>query len=410
MTGPECSVPEALARMLAACPPLPAETVPLAAGLGRVLAAPVVARQTQPPFAASMMDGWAVRAADVAGAGPDAPVTLRRIGEAAAGHGFAGTVGPGEAVRIFTGAPIPPGADAVVMQEDCRDDGATVRIGRAVGPGRFVRPSGHDFGAGDAVLPAGRRLTSRDVALAAGADVPWLSVHRRPRVAVLATGDEIRLPGEPPAPGRIVSSNAFGLCALVESQGGVALNLGVAPDSAADLAERAAAAAGTDLLVTAGGTAEGDRDFVRSLPGARTPLVDGVAMRPARRLLFAAAGGSRLLALPGNPVSALVAAVLFLRPMLRVLQGLPHEPGPRRFARLDGRLPAGGGRADFPRAALSVDAAGELVVTPLPRQDVALTSAIAAADALIVRPPDAAAAEPGTPVEIIPLAGGCLKL
>ncbi len=213
------SVAETRARILAAFAPLPAETVALPDALGRVLAEPVVARLTQPPFNAAAMDGWAVRAADIARADPGHPVPLRRIGESAAGHGFAGIVGAGEAVRIFTGAPLPAGADAVVMQEDCRADDTSVRVGRAVAAGRFVRHAGFDFAAGQELLPKGRRLTARDIALAAGANLPWLQVHRRPRIAVLATGDEIALPGESLGPSQIVSTNALGLCALVTTQG-----------------------------------------------------------------------------------------------------------------------------------------------------------------------------------------------
>ncbi len=410
MTAALPTVEEALARMLAACPPLPAETVPLTAALGRVLAEPVVARLTQPPFAASMMDGWAVRAADVAGAGAEAPMVLRRIGEASAGHAFAGAVGPGEAVRIFTGAPLPAGADAVVMQEDCTAGDGTVRVGRAVAAGRFVRPPGLDFTAGSPVLPAGRRLTSRDVALAAGANVPWLVVHRRPRVAVLATGDEIRLPGEPLGPSQIVSSNAFGLCALIESQGGVAHNLGIAPDRDEALAERAAAAEGADLLVTAGGASEGDHDVVRRLLDGGEPVVRGVAMRPAKGVLFGRAGGRRLLGLPGNPASGTVAAVLFLKPLLRAFQGLPADDGRRGVARLDGRLPASDERADYVRAAVTWRDDGTAVATPFARQDSAMTSRMAQADALIVRPPHAPPAETGAHVAFLRLGGGVLEL
>lgn len=402
------SVAEARARILAACPPLPAETVALSDALGRVLAEPVTARLTQPPFPAAMMDGWAVRAADVAGARPDAPVGLRRIGEAAAGRGFAGTVGPGEAVRIFTGAPLPDGADAVVMQEDCTADAATVRIPVAAKPGKFVRPAGLDFREGEAVLPAGRRLTSRDVALAASANVPWLRVRRRPRVAVLATGDEVRLPGEPLGPGQIVSSNAIGLCALVASQGGVASNLGIARDTPESLAALAAGAEGADLLVTAGGASKGDYDLVRGVLGGTLDF-DEVAMRPGKAVLFGRAGGLRLLGLPGNPVSGAVCAVLFLRPALLALQGMAPDER-RHYARLTAALPACDARADFVRATLSHGDDGEARATPFTRQDSAMTRHLAHADALIVRPPHAAPAEPGATVEILPLGGGCLNL
>ncbi|MGR0187171.1 molybdopterin molybdotransferase MoeA [Azospirillum aestuarii] len=403
------SVGEARARILATFTALPAETVPLPDALGRVLAEPAVARLTQPPFAAAAMDGWAVRAADIVPASADAPVTLRRIGESAAGHAFAGTVGAGEAVRIFTGAPLPAGADAVVMQEDCEDAGDRVRVGRAVPAGRFIRPAGLDFTAGEEVLPKGRLLTARDVALAAAANLPWLRVHRRPRVAVLATGDEIALPGDPLGPSQIVSSNALGLCALVTSQGGLAHNLGVAKDDPEHLAAMAAGAAGCDLLVTTGGASQGEHDHVRDVLGGLSLDFYRVAMKPGKPLIFGTANGVPLLGLPGNPVSTGVAAVLFLVPLLRHLQGLPAENA-TLMARLGAPLKANDDRTDFLRATLSPEPDGEPVATPFPRQDSAMMSRLAQADALIVREPRATAAAAGERVTVIPLSGGVLSL
>ena len=407
--GAMISVGEARARILAAFTALPAETVPLPDALGRVLAEPAVARLTQPPFAAAAMDGWAVRAADIVSASADAPVTLRRIGESAAGHAFAGTVGAGEAVRIFTGAPLPAGADAVVMQEDCEDAGARVRVGRAVPAGRFIRPAGLDFTAGKEVLPKGRLLTARDVALAAAANLPWLRVHRRPRIAVLATGDEIALPGDPLGPSQIVSSNALGLCALVASQGGLAHNLGVAKDDPEHLAVMAAGAAGCDLLVTTGGASQGEHDHVRDVLGGLSLDFYRVAMKPGKPLIFGTANGVPLLGLPGNPVSTGVAAVLFLVPLLRHLQGLPAENA-TLMARLGAPLKANDDRTDFLRATLSPGPDGEPVATPFPRQDSAMMSRLAQADALIAREPRATAAAAGERVTVIPLSGGVLSL
>ncbi|WP_353859129.1 gephyrin-like molybdotransferase Glp [Azospirillum formosense] len=402
-------VGDARARILAAFTALPAETVPLPDALGRVLAEPAVARLTQPPFAAAAMDGWAVRAADIARAAADAPVTLRRIGESAAGHAFAGSVGAGEAVRIFTGAPLPAGADAVVMQEDCEDAGDRVRVGRAVSAGRFIRPAGLDFTAGEDLLPKGRLLTARDVALAAAANLPWLRVHRRPRVAVLATGDEIALPGDPLGPSQIVSSNALGLCALVTSQGGLAHNLGVARDDPEHLAAMAAGAAGCDLLVTTGGASQGEHDHVRDVLGGLSLDFYRVAMKPGKPLIFGTANGVPLLGLPGNPVSTGVAAVLFLVPVLRRLQGLPAGNA-TLAARLGAPLKANDDRTDFLRATLSTGPDGEPVATPFPRQDSAMMSRLARADALIVREPLATAAAEGDRVTVIPLSGGVLSL
>ncbi len=407
------SVAEARARILAAFAPLPAETVALPDALGRVLAAPVIARLTQPPFDAAAMDGWAVRTADIAGAMADRPVPLRRIGESAAGHAFSGTVGPGEAVRIFTGAPVPTGADAVVMQEDCSADDATVRVGQAVVAGRFIRHAGFDFAERQELLPAGRRLTARDIALAAGANVPWLGVHRRPRIAVLATGDEIALPGDPLGPGQIVSTNALGLCALVATQGGLAHNLGIAGDTAGSVAAMAAGAAGCDLLVTTGGAAQGDYDLVRDVLADKGVTLDvhSVAMRPGKALMFGRAGAVPLLGLPGNPVSTGVTGVLFLRPILRILQGLPpDEPGGPHRARLAVALKANDRREDYLRATLSADPDGTPVATPFGRQDSAITSLYAQADCLIVRPPHAPAVQSGAMVDIVPLSGGALNV
>lgn len=407
------SVAEARARILAAFAPLPAETVALPDALGRVLAEPVVARLTQPPFDAAAMDGWAVRATDIADASAERPVVLRRIGESAAGHAFAGTVGPGEAVRIFTGAPLPAGADTVAMQEDCTADDTQVRVGLAVARGRYIRNAGFDFATGQQLIPAGRLMSARDVALAAGANIPWLSVRRRPRVAVLATGDEIAMPGDPLGASQIVSTNALGLCALVTTQGGVALNLGIAKDDPDSLATMAAGAAGCDLLVTTGGAAQGDHDLIRSvLADKGVELeVQSIAMRPGKALLFGRAGGVPLLGLPGNPVSSGVTGVLFLRPILRVLQGLhpDDEDGPQQ-ARLGAAVRANDRRQDYLRGVLSRGDDGGLVATPFPRQDSAITSLYAKADCLIVRPPHAAAAEAGEIVEIVPLRGSVLGI
>ncbi|WP_376959139.1 gephyrin-like molybdotransferase Glp [Azospirillum sp. A26] len=407
------SVAEARARILSAFAALPAETVALPDALGRVLAEPVVARLTQPPFHAAAMDGWAVRAADIAAATAEAPVPLRRIGESAAGHAFTGSVGRGEAVRIFTGAPLPGGADAVVMQEDCSADDATVRIGRAVAAGRFVREAGFDFTAGQKLLPKGRRLTARDIALAAGGNVPWLSVHRRPRIAVLATGDEIALPGDPLGPSQIVSTNALGLCALVTAQGGLAHNLGVAKDTPESVAALAKGAAGCDLLVTTGGAAHGDYDFVRDVLAERGVAleVQTVAMRPGKALMFGRAGSVPLLGLPGNPVSTGVTALLFLRPILRVLQGLPPEDNrlPLR-ARLTGALRANDRREEYLRATLAAGPDGVLTVTPFARQDSAITTLYAQADCLIPRPPHADPEPAGAMVTVLPLTDGVLSI
>ncbi len=394
-------VEEARRRVLAAFGPLPAETVGLAQGLGRVLAAPVAARLTQPFAALSAMDGYAVRAADLA----EVPATLRRIGESAAGAAFAGRIGAGECARIFTGAPVPDGADAVVAQEDTAAEGESVTFRLATHPGRHIRPAGQDFRSGDALLMAGRRLAPRDLAVAAAMNVPWLVVRRRPRVAILAVGDELVLPGEPIGPSQIVAATGFGLAGMIEATGGTVVDLGVACDDMTALGERALAARGTDLLVTLGGASVGDRDLVRAALGAQGLELDfwQIAMRPGKPLMFGRMGTLPVLGLPGNPVSALICALLFVRPAVRALLGLPPEAGPAATARLGCDLPAGDRRQDYLRARLERDADGRAVATPFAAQDSAMLSVLAAADCLVIRPPHAPAARAGDPVEIIPL-------
>lgn len=391
---------EARARILAAAKLLPAEQVPITQGLGRVLAADVVARVTHPPTAVSAMDGWAVRTADIGAF----PVTLTRIGEAPAGRPFAGAVGPGQAVRIFTGGALPDGADTVVVQEDADDHGATVTLRDGGGPGRWVRPAGQDFSVGDVGVPVGRRLTVRDLALTASMNVPWLRVRRRPRVSILATGDEVVMPGDTLAPGQIVSSNSLALCALVRQLGGEPVDLGIAGDSADSLSTLVAAASGTDLLVTIGGASVGEHDLVRSVLGAAGLQLDfwKIAMRPGKPLMFGQMHGVPMIGLPGNPVSALVCAWLFLRPLLLAMQGLPADDD-LRDAVLARDMGANDGRADFIRAKLSTDGQGRLVAEPFPKQDSGMLSRLAWSDCLILRAPHAPPAKAGDRVKVMPL-------
>lgn len=391
---------EARARILAAAKLLPAEQVPITQGLGRVLAADVVARVTHPPTAVSAMDGWAVRTADIGAF----PATLARIGEAPAGRPFAGTVGQGQAVRIFTGGALPDGADTVVVQEDADDHGATVTLKDGGGPGRWVRPAGQDFSVGDVGVPAGRRLTVRDLALTASMNVPWLRVRRRPRVSILATGDEVVMPGDTLSPGQIVSSNSLALYALVRQLGGEPVDLGIAGDSADSLSTLVAAASGTDLLVTIGGASVGEHDLVRSVLGAAGLELDfwKIAMRPGKPLMFGQMHGVPMIGLPGNPVSALVCAWLFLRPLLLSMQGLPSDDDLRE-AVLARDMGANDSRADFIRAKLSTDGEGRLVAEPFPKQDSGMLSRLAWADCLILRAPHAPPAKAGGRVQVMPL-------
>jgi molybdopterin molybdotransferase len=400
-------VEEATARVLAGLAPLPAETVSVDRAPGRVLAEDLTARLTQPWADVSAMDGYAVRHADLTGQ----PVVLRQVGYVPAGRSHDRPLGPGECVRLFTGAPLPDGADTVVIQEDTEADGERITIGRIPAAGRHVRRAGFDFRQGQVLLPAGRRLTARDVGLAAAANRPWLAVRRRPRVAILATGDEIVLPGDPVGANRIVSANSFALAALVEAEGGVPVNLGIAGDDRASLARLAAGAAGADLLLTSGGASVGDHDFVREVLGEGGLSLDfwKIAMRPGKPLMHGRVGATPMLGLPGNPVSAAVCAILFARPMLRALQGLPPADPPT-IARLGRDLPANDRRRDYLRARLSRDADGGLVATPFETQDSAAMSLLCRADCLAVRPPHAGPAAAGSQVEIVPLTGGCLSI
>ncbi len=406
------SVAEALARITAAFEPLPAETVGLTGALGRVLAEDVAARITQPPKDVSAMDGYAVRAADVAQVTPDAPARLDVIGRVPAGGDFEGAVGPGQAPRIFTGAPVPKGADAIVIQEDTERDGDVVIVKESAPPGHYIRPAGLDFRSGEVGLAAGRLLTARDVGLAAAMDRPWLSVHRRPRVALLATGDEVVLPGEPRGPTQIVSSNGFSLAAFVEACGGQPIHLGIAPDDTAALKALVAGARGADLLVTTGGVSVGEHDLIREVLGEQGLEMDfwRIAMRPGKPLLFGRIGATPVLGLPGNPVSSLVCATLFLRPAIAVMLGRNLESAAPETAILGSGLGANDRRQDYLRARIETDREGRRVAWPFERQDSSMLATLAQADCLVVRAPDAPAAEAGEVVEIVPLRGGVLNI
>ena len=394
------SVEEARDRILAGLRPTPAELVALPDAWGRVTAAPVIARLTQPPADMSAMDGYALRAAD-----GTAGSVLRVIGAAPAGHPFDGQIGPGEAVRLFTGSVVPAGADTILLQEDATAGEGTVRVNETVRPSRHIRRTGQDFAAGDAVLPQGRRLTARDIGLAAAANHPWLTVHRCPRIGILATGDEIAMPGEPIPPGGVVSSNSHALAAMVRAAGGTPIVLPVAADTPGAIAAVADAIAGMDMLVTTGGASVGDHDLVVAGLQARGLTLDfwKIAMRPCKPLLFGALGATPVLGLPGNPVSALICAILFLLPALARLSGLPAAPPPTVPARLATPLPANDRRADYLRATLAADSAGRLVATPIASQDSAMLRRLAQADALIVRPPHALAAPEGADIAVIRL-------
>ncbi len=402
------SVEEALARVLTPLEKLPPEQISLADGLGRVLAEDLAARRTQPPFAASAMDGYAVRAEDLA----RIPAELRIVAEIPAGAGFGGHVGPGEAARIFTGAPMPAGTDTIVIQEDTERQGDRVRVLEAAPRGRYVRREGLDFAEGEELLRAGRRLSARDIGVAAAMNRPWLFVHRRPRVAILSTGDEIVMPGDPIGPHQIVSSNSLALAAFVAACGGVAVSVGNAPDDPEALRRIAAATSGVDLLVTTGGVSVGEHDLVRDVLAADGMELDfwQIAMRPGKPLMLGRYRGAPMLGLPGNPVSTFVCALLFLKPAIDRLSGLPDAAEAAPTARLGAPLAANDRRQDYLRSRLARAADGTLEVFPFEVQDSSMMRLLGASDCLVVRPPLAPAAAAGTMVPILPFPAGVLPV
>jgi molybdopterin molybdotransferase len=390
-------VAEALARVLALVAPVGVESVPLRAARGRVLAEPVAARLTQPPFAASAMDGYAIREAD-----HETGRVLAVIGEAAAGRGFAGSPGAGEAVRIFTGAPVPPGAERVVLQEDVERAGDRITLGRRLEEGRNIRAAGQDFAAGD-VVTAPRRIGPRDIALMAAMNLPELAVRRRPVVAFLSTGDELVMPGETPGPDQIVASNGLALAAMAEAEGAEARLLPIARDSLASLRYCLSLAAEADLIVTIGGASVGDHDLVGRVL-ADLGMVSSfwkIAMRPGKPLMAGRLAGQAVLGLPGNPVSSIVCAELFMLPMIRAMLGLP-DPGPSpRRAVLAEAVAANGPRTHYMRACLQ-PGEGMPAIRPMARQDSALLSILAEADALLIRPSGDGPRAAGDVVEYLP--------
>lgn len=401
---PMLSVEEALARVTKGLAPTGFEVVPIARARGRVLARDLAAERDQPPAATSAMDGYAVRQADI---GP-VPVTLKLIGTAPAGHAFAGEVGAGEAVRIFTGGAMPAGADAVVMQENTRTGDGAVTIIEGAAETRYVRPRGLDFRAGQVLLETGKRLQPRHVALAAAMNFGEVTVWRRPRVGILATGDELASPGTA-GPDEIAASNTYGLMGLVEAMGGTALNLGIARDTSEALGEAFDAAAGLDLLVTIGGASVGEYDLVAEVLGTRGLELDfwRIAMRPGKPLMhgtFADASGAktRFIGLPGNPVSSLVCGQVYLKPMLVGLTGEITPKSPLLRARAGVDIKANDQRQDYLRATLE-DGPDAPVATPFERQDSSMLSNLSRADGFIVRAPHAPAAKAGTLVDVLPI-------
>lgn len=397
------SVAEALARVTEGLAPLEAERVALGQATARVLAEDLASRLTQPPFDASSMDGYAVRAEDVAAL----PATLRLVGQSAAGAGFRGSVGRGEAVRIFTGAPVPDGADTIVIQEDAEQASGMVTV-KAMSPTRHIRPRGQDFKEGEVLLRAGTRLGPRELMLAAAMNQPELPVRRKPKVAILATGDEVVPPGVELERDQIVSSVPYGLAALIERHGGETMSLGIAKDEPESLVTLARAGRGADIFLTIGSASVGERDLVAS--ALRSEGLElgfwKIAMRPGKPMLFGRIGSQRVLGVPGNPVSALICAHVFLVPMLERMLGLAEDARPEPEAVLGEALEANGEREHYMRARSVWREDGVRIVRPLPSQDSSLVAALARADCLIVRAPHAPSLPHGARVRILPLDRG----
>jgi molybdopterin molybdotransferase len=396
-------VADALAAVLAGAGPLPEEMVSLDAAHHRVLARDVAALRTQPPQAMSAMDGYAVRSADASAV----TARLKVIGEVAAGRPFEKPLGAGEAVRIFTGGVIPQGADAVVIQEDTAVDGTHIAIKEAAIAGRHIRPAGIDFRKGDVLLAKGTHLADRDLSLAAGMNYPELAVCRRPRVALLATGDELVMPGSTPGPGQIVYSNGYALRALARAEGAETIDLGIAADTveATTSGIRRAREAGADVLITTGGASVGDHDLVKqSLEAEGVAMAFWrIAMRPGKPMMHGRLGTMRVIGLPGNPVSSYVCGFLFLVPLIRALSGRAEIQHVSETALLGRDVVANDLREDYLRARLETRADGTLIATPVNHQDSSLLGNLAAARALVIRAPFAPAAAAGSPCEILRL-------
>ena len=394
------SVAEALVRVLDGVVSLPAEEVPIANAHGRVLATTLASRRTQPPADLSSMDGYAVQTLDV----PEALANLRVIGQSVAGKPFDGTMKAGETVRIFTGAVMPPGADQVVPQENVTREDEQITV-NTLPKGKFVRRQGFDFKAGQVMLEAGRRLNARDIGLAAAMDHTQINVARRPRVAIIATGDELVAPGAGDAPDRIVASNPLALAALIRLEGGEPIDLGIFPDKLEAIVEAIRKARGLeiDVLVTLGGASVGDHDLVAPALAEENISISfhRMAMRPGRPMLFGVADPLRVLGLPGNPVSSFVCAFLFLVPLLRKLQGRMDLIPDTEPAVLGRAVDANDHRQDFLRAKFARGQDGRLIATPFKLQDSSMLAVLHASDGLIVRTPHAPAAAEGSPCEIL---------
>ena len=390
-------VAEALARILATAKLSTSETVKLENSFSRILATDLKAKRDQPPFPSSAMDGYALRQADSA-----APLKL--IGVSAAGHAFKGTVKAGEAIRILTGAPLPKGADTIVIQENTRLEDATLFITEPPSLGKNIRVQGLDFKRGDVLVPAGTKLNARDIGLAAAGNAAMLRVRRKPRLVLFTTGDELVLPGQKPRADQIVSSNSHALSAMAKAWGADVINLGIIGDTLKATIAAIKKADGADLLITTGGASVGDHDYVQEALKKSGVKIDfwKIALRPGKPLMFGTKGKLRVLGLPGNPVSALVCARIFLQPLLNAIQGQTGEHT-TAVAKLGAALPPNDNRQDYLRATLEYAADGSRVATPFSKQDSSMQRTLRNADCLIIREPAAPKAAAGTLVSVLML-------
>jgi len=402
------SVAEALSQIIANVTETCAEQVALPNALGRVLADDVTARLTQPWADVSAMDAYAVRQADVG----SVPADLKVIGESPAGGCFDGEVKAGEAVRIFTGAPVPRGADTIIIQENTEQNADIVRVLETSPTGRFIRPAGLDFKAGEVLIHSGRVMGARDIGLAAAANVPWVMVRRKPRVAIIATGNEVVMPGDGLGDNQIISSNSVMLSAYLKVLGAEPLDLGIARDDEGSLTRLIKSASEADMVVTIGGASVGDYDLVNQVldhEGVDLGFYK-VAMRPGKPLIFGRLGATPVLGLPGNPVSVGVTSALFLKSAVEAMQGLDPAHTPRQTAQLGTDLGENDERQDYLRATLVTNADGERIATPFSKQDSAMLAKFTEADCLVIRAPHAPAAKAGEAVDIIALRTGRISL
>ncbi|MFO1034187.1 MAG: gephyrin-like molybdotransferase Glp [Hyphomicrobiales bacterium] len=391
-------VADALARILDGVKPLSAETIALEHATGRVLARPVIAKRDQPPFPASAMDGYALRQSDIA----TLPATLKLVGTSAAGKGYRGSLKPGTAVRILTGAPFPAGADTVVIQENTSREGDVLTVHSPTALGKNIRRAGLDFARGDRLLEVGHLLRPRDLGLAAAANAAKLWVHRQPHVCLFTTGDELALPGEKAGPHQIYSSNSTAIAALAAQYGARVSNLGIVKDDPAATRRAVKKALVADIALTTGGASVGDHDYVQAAFKACGISIGfwKIAMRPGKPFMYGRKGKVHVMGLPGNPVSALITARLFLQPLIKALQGLPSTEA-ETTAQLTGPMAANDERQDYVRATLSVAADGQRRVAPFALQDSSMQRTLQMANALIIRPPHAPAVAAGESVPVL---------